>query len=110
MVFVEVEIGGVEKQDLADLVHERVFVFMDLHIEFFRGLADDFPEIGECLRGREVLGLEDDFVFAVLDAVAGGVLDFVLGHGRRKAHRGRGVEPQSVCFRVGRGFARFARC
>jgi hypothetical protein len=28
-----------------------------------------------------MLRLQDDFVFAVLDAIARGVLDFVLGHG-----------------------------
>ena len=81
MVFVEVEVGCVEEQDLADMADEGIVVFADLHIELLRGFFDDLPKIHEGLRRLKMLRLQDDFVFAVLDAIARSVLDFVLGHG-----------------------------
>jgi hypothetical protein len=37
------------------------------------------------LRAREVLGLEDDLVFVILNPVLRGILDFVLRHGQINA-------------------------
>jgi hypothetical protein len=51
------------------MVSESFVGFHDLYFEFCSGCFYDFPEIFEPLCGGEMLGLENDFVFPVVNLV-----------------------------------------
>ena len=84
MVPIKSEILGVEKQNLPHMALKSRLRLLDLYVIFLRGRFHDLPKIFESLRAREVLRLQDDFVFVILDPVFGGILDVVLRHGENQ--------------------------
>ena len=84
MVPIKSEILGVEKQNLPHMALKSRLRLLDLHVIFLRGRFHDLPKIFESLWAREVLRLQDDLVFVILDPVFGGILDVVLRHGENQ--------------------------
>ncbi len=61
---------GVIEEDLPYLIDKGILRFKNLHPGFLGRALDDLPEVLETLGADEVMGLEDDLAFRIIDVVA----------------------------------------
>jgi hypothetical protein len=85
-MIVEIKLRGVIEQNFSNLAVERVVVNVHSKIQLLEGLGGGLPKIEEPMFAGKPIGLEQNFVLAVMDYVARemlgfGMLAYVLVHG-----------------------------
>jgi hypothetical protein len=86
MVVVEVKLRSVIKEHFPNLTVERVLVQIYFKTEFLKSLGCGLPKFEKTILARKPIGLEQNFVLAVMNYIAGempgfGMLAYVLVHG-----------------------------
>ena len=78
VVFIKCEILRVVEKYLPHIALKSVLSLLHLHIKLLRRLSHDAPKIHECVRGGEMLRLQNNLILAILNLILRGVFDLVL--------------------------------
>jgi len=86
VVVVEVKLRSVIKEHFPNLTVECVVVDIYFKTEFLKSLGCGLPKFDEAVFARKPIGLQQNFVLAVMNYIAGemlrfGMLAYVLVHG-----------------------------
>jgi hypothetical protein len=100
MIVVEVILGSVIKEHLPNLTVECVLVDVHFNVELLKSLGCGLPEFEKAIFARKPIGLQQNFVLAVVNYVSGEMLGFgmltdVLVHSGHHTPIGRRVAARS---------------